>query len=103
MIIQITASGALELLERDNFKAFKIVAPATHASAQALAAALAPIARLNDDGKTAWVLQDALRQWQGSPQSAQWITAFDQMIESVKRFGWVDEASGSVRGHIEIV
>jgi hypothetical protein len=103
MIIQINTDGQVEFLDRDNFKAFKITAPATHASVAALGTALTGIAQVADDGKTAWVSQDALRAWGGQAQPAEWIAAFDRMIESVKRFGWIDEAAGTVRGHIEVV
>ncbi len=103
MIIQINAAGEPEFVDRDNFKAFKITAPAAQGSAQALAAALAGIATVAADAQTAWVSQDALRRWGGQAQPVEWITAFDRMIDSVKRFGWIDEAAGTVRGHIEIV
>ncbi len=103
MIIQITADGQVDFIDRENFKAFKITAPATHGSVEALAKALGGVAQVADDGKTAWVSQDALRRWGGQPQPAEWIAAFDRMIESVKRFGWIDEAAGTVRGHIELV
>jgi fructosamine-3-kinase len=103
MIIQIHGDGSVELVDRDNFKAFKITAPASHASAAALGQALAGIAQVDAEGQFAWVSQDALRQWQGTPQPVEWIAAFDRMIESVKRFGWIDDAAGTVRGHVEIV
>jgi hypothetical protein len=103
MIIQVNGDGSVELVERDNFKAFKITAPASHASAQALQQALTGIAQVDAEGKFAWVSQEALRQWQGTRQPAEWIASFDAMINAVKRFGWIDEAAGTVRGHVEIV
>jgi len=42
-----------------------------------------------------------LKNWQGKPQPADWVAAFDKMIASVKRFGWVRDEDGSVRAHIE--
>jgi hypothetical protein len=101
MIIQVTQSGTAELLEPDDFKNFKIAVATPGAGADLIAKALAGIATLEPDGKTAWVSQDALRQWQGRPQPAAWVQSFDKMVESVRRFGWVRE-DGTVRAHVEV-
>jgi len=97
MIIHVTRAGAVELRERDDFKNFKIVAEGD----AALAPALAGIAVIEPDGKTAWVKQQALKRWQGREQPADWVASFDKMVASVKRFGWVRDEDGSVRAHIE--
>ncbi|MGH7089522.1 MAG: hypothetical protein ACREFQ_11545, partial [Stellaceae bacterium] len=65
-----------------------------------IAGALQGIATLEPDGKTAWIKAEALRNWAGRPQPAQWLMSFDKMVESVRRFGWVRE-DGTVRAHIE--
>jgi hypothetical protein len=101
MIIAITPSGALELREPDDFKGFKIVVEESGWTDEEIAAALNGVATLDDEGRNAWVSCDALRHWQGTSQPAEWIASFDKMVETVKRFGWVDEAKGAVRGHIE--
>ncbi|HUK58927.1 MAG TPA: hypothetical protein VLV50_06815 [Stellaceae bacterium] len=101
MIINVTEAGAAELLERDDFKNFKIAVAPSAAAPAALARALQGIATLEPDGKTAWVKADALRTWQGRAQPTEWVTSFDKMVESVRRFGWVRE-DGTVRAHIEV-
>ena len=103
MIIAITAAGTLELKEPDDFKGFKIVAEKPGATDAEIAAALKPIATPDADGKHFWVHQSALKSWNGKPQSAEWVASFDAMVEKVKKYGFIDEATGDVRGHIERV
>jgi hypothetical protein len=103
MIIAIPPSGPLELREPDDFKGFKILVERPGLDDAGISAALDGIATLDDEGKNAWVSCDALRHWNGQPQPAEWIASFDKMVDTVKRFGWVNEADGTVRGHIERV
>lgn len=101
MIIVVEASGEVALREPDDFRAFKIVVESGELSNAALAQRLEGIATLNDDGKTAWVSQDAVRRISPKGSSPDWLASFDKMVQSVKRFGWVDDAAGTVRAHIE--
>jgi len=97
MIIAVTA-GSVELQAADDFKGFKIVA-APGLSAPALDQALAGIATVEPDGTTAWVKQAAVKRLRAEQPPAEWVAAFDKMVESVRRFGWVKD--DSVRAHIE--
>jgi hypothetical protein len=94
MIIYVTETK-VELQEAENFKAFKIV----NAGVSDLAAALRGTATVDADGQTAWVSQEAVKRL--GPAQAEWHAAFDKMIESVKKHGWVNEADATVRAHIE--
>ena len=98
MIIFITADGRAELREPDEFKSFKIVAAGPSG-----VAALGGIAAVEADGKTAWVVRDAVRRLRGPHPPAAWLASFDKMVESVRRFGWVNDQTDSVRAHIETV
>jgi len=97
MIIHVAENGKVELKEKDDFKGFKIAVAKKGADAAFIARALEGVATLESDGKTAWVSQQALR----ADQSASWVAAFDKMVESVRRFGWVRD-DGTVRAHIEV-
>jgi hypothetical protein len=101
MIIAITTSGALELNEPDDFKGFKIAAERPGMTDAEITAALSAVATPDADGKHFWVAQDALKNWQGKPQPAEWTASFEKMIEKVKPFGWIDPATGAIRGHLE--
>jgi len=102
MIIAVTAQGGLEFRDRDDFKGFKVLVEKKGASSADIAAALKGVATLDPDGKAAWVSGNALRTWQGQKQPDAWIASFDKMVEAVKKFGWVNEVDGTVRGHIEM-
>jgi hypothetical protein len=101
MIIHVALDGSVELREPDEFRSFKIAGPAG-APVDFLARALAGIATLEPDGKTAWVSQAALTHWQGAERPAEWRQSFDKMVDSVRRFGWVRDGDGAVRAHIEL-
>jgi hypothetical protein len=102
VIITITSQGGLELREPNDFKGFKILVERKNASAADIANTLKGVATVDPDGKSAWVSQESLKRWKGQAQPAEWVASFDKMVESVKRFGWVDDAQGTVRAHIEI-
>ncbi|HUZ74709.1 MAG TPA: hypothetical protein VMU87_17120 [Stellaceae bacterium] len=102
MIIHVAANGTVELQDANEFKSFKVAVATSGASTAFIAGALKGIAAVEPDGKTAWVSQQALRQWRGLPQPQEWLAAFDKMVESVRRFGWVRDADQSVRAHIEM-
>jgi hypothetical protein len=93
MIIHIVSATEVELNDRDNFKAFKVTLADPGLTAADIASALGGIGTVDADGKTVWV--------SGTPQPAEWVASFDKMVEAVKKFGWVNEADGTVRAHIE--
>jgi hypothetical protein len=101
MILHIVSPSSVELRDKDNFKAFKITVDSPALTPADIAQALAPIGTIEPDNRTVWVSQAALKTWNGEPQPAAWIESFDKMIESVKKFGWVNDADATVRGHIE--
>lgn len=102
MIIRVTAQGGVELREPNDFKGFKVLVEGPNMSVGQISSALTGIATVDAGGETAWVSQDALRRWKGKAQPAEWVASLDKMVESVKRFGWVNDEQGTVRAHIEI-
>lgn len=101
MIIAITQASALELKEADDFKGFKIAVEKPGMTDAEITAALKPIAAPDGDGKHYWVTQAAMKNWNGKAQPAEWSASFDAMLEKVKKYGYVDEATGNVKAHIE--
>jgi hypothetical protein len=52
-------------------------------------------------GDHAWVRTDALRRLAGPIATPEWEGAFAAMLEYARSRGWVDDAHGAVRGHVE--
>lgn len=100
MIIFVTTNGRVELREADEFRSFKIVTDGAPEPA-ALTTALHGLATIEPDGKTAWVARDGVRRLRGPDAPAAWLAGFDKMVDSVRRFGWVDDTRDAVRAHIE--
>ena len=100
MFIAITRTGDVELQDSANFRAFKIVDRSGKGVSE-LAALLDGLATLTPDGAAAWVDPSAVPKLLPVAPTAEWQTSFDSMLASAKKFGWVDEATGAVRAHIE--
>ena len=100
MFITITRAGHIELQDAANFRAFKIVDLSGKSHGE-LAATLDGVATLTADGTAAWVDASAVPKLLPVAPTAEWQTSFNSMIESARKFGWVDEATGAVRAHIE--
>jgi len=92
-------ASAPTLAEPDDFKAFKVVVTGGTDS-DALAAALAPVGRLADDGH-AFITPEGLRSLAGDKaQDPEWNSSLDGMIGYAQSKGWVDE-SGAIQAHCE--
>ena len=99
MIIQLSSTSAPRLDDADNFRAFKIVAPKSLDRA-ALRRALGTLGRLADDDH-AWIDEAALRQLANRPNDKTWHDNATAMIGYARKAGFIDEATGAIRAHIE--
>jgi hypothetical protein len=52
-------------------------------------------------GDHAWVRIDVLRRLAGSVATSEWEDGFAAMLDYARTRGWVDDAQGAVRGHVE--
>ena len=52
-------------------------------------------------GDHAWVRTDALRRLAGPAATPEWEEGFGAMLDHARTRGWVDDAQGAVRGHVE--
>jgi hypothetical protein len=102
MIIRISAaSRSIEIDDPRNFKALSVriegsFDPAVEAQ---LLGRVAP----SSDREHAWISEKVLREWSQLSAEAWWQEGLSNMIGAVQRFGWIDEASHSIRAHIEYV
>ncbi|MEO8296239.1 MAG: hypothetical protein ABI574_00380 [Burkholderiales bacterium] len=92
--------GAVTLEAPENFKAFKVVVESDAAQLSAVTPGFAGVATFAD-AQTAWVSQAALRAWPGLQADAAWLQGLDAMVAKARPFGWIDEASGAIRAHVE--
>jgi hypothetical protein len=100
MFITITRSWHIELQDSANFRAFKIL-DRSGKSPDEIAAALDGFATLTPDGTAAWVDVAAVPKLLPVAPTAEWQTPFNAMVAKASKSGWVDEAKGAVRTHIE--
>jgi len=100
MIIRVVASNrAVEIGDPGNFKAFsvRIEGPVE----AVLQAELLGRVAVSSDREYAWISEKILREWPALRSEAWWQDGLSNMIAAVRKFGWIDEASHSIRAHIE--
>jgi hypothetical protein len=102
MIVKVTADRRVELEDRDNFRAFKLVVEGDRDDIDAVRSTLAGTAELVD-ADTAWVSQAALRARPEVANDATWQQSFDAMIEKARPHGWIDDARAAIKAHVEWV
>ena len=100
MIIRlIVKSRSIEIDDPKNFRAFSVrIEGALDAAAQA--ELLGRIA-VKHDVAHAWISERALRDWPSLKAEGWWQDGLTSMIAAVQKFGWIDNASHSIRAHIE--
>ena len=99
MIIRIIgASRSVEIDDPRNFKAFsvRIEGPISPEVEAELLGRMA----VRRDGEHVWISEQALREWPSLKSEAWWQDGLSTMIAAVRKFGWIDSASQSIRAHI---
>jgi predicted transcriptional regulator len=102
MIIRIIGAGrGIEIDDPKNFKAFsvRIEGPI---GVEVQAELLGRVA-VSHDREHAWISEQALREWPSLKSEAWWQEGLSNMMAAVQKFGWIDQASQSIRAHIEYV
>ena len=98
--IELRREGAqAQLLETDDFNAFKVVLLGDGPSVADRLSAVG-IARLDEH---AWVRVDALRELVGDAATPEWEESLASMLEFARSRGWVDDETSSIRAHVERV
>jgi hypothetical protein len=100
MFLKVTAAGEVQFEDRQNFRAFKLVVEGDRGGIDAVRRAVAGKADV-PDAETAWINQDALRQWPGMEQDDAWQQNFSAMIEKARPHGWIDDRRKAIKAHIE--
>lgn len=100
MFLKMTPGGELLFEDRENFRAFKLVVEGGRERLDAARKATAGKAEL-PNAETAWISEDALRQWPGVEHDAAWQQNFSAMIEKARPHGWIDDERKAIKAHIE--
>jgi len=100
MYLNVLAATVVKLEDADNFRSFKVVVAMPNAEPEAVRRALANIALL-PDRDTAWVFEQALRQWPGQAGDAAWQDSLTAMIAKARPHGWIDDANKTIKAHVE--
>jgi hypothetical protein len=100
MFLRLSLSGDLQLEDRDNFRAFKLVVDAGRGRLDEVRHKLAGKAELAD-ADTAWISEDALRRFAGVEHDATWQQNLSAMIDKARPHGWIDDTRKAIKAHIE--
>ncbi len=100
MIVAVESGVRPALRDPDDLKSFKIVIGPGLESEDMRRVALDGVAELISE-QEAWVSQAWVRQAAGRDGSADWQNGFERMLAYAARHGWVREADGAIRAHIE--
>jgi hypothetical protein len=106
MDIRLTDTGTLELLEPDNFTAFKLTKLAAAQSTVAEASSgikLLEAAGLRPDGEHVWMPSALIRKLAGEHVTEEWESNFAGMVRYAASKGWYDADGDAIRAHLETV
>jgi len=100
MFLKVLAASTVTLEDANNFRAFKVVVAQSSLDLETVRSALSGIATL-PDRDTAWVSEQALRSWREVANDAAWQDALTTMIAKARPHGWIDDASKTIKAHVE--
>lgn len=100
MFIKVTANRGVELADRDNFRAFKLVVDGRCEDIDEVRRALMGAAELAD-ADTAWVFEDWLRRRPGVEHDTAWQQSLSAMIAKARPHGWIDDQRRAIKAHVE--
>jgi len=102
VFLKFSSGSGLQLEDRDNFRAFKLVIEGEQAQIDAIRGVLTGKAELAD-ATTAWIFETALRHWPGVEHDSAWQQNFSAMIEKARPHGWIDDQRKAIKAHVEWV
>ena len=100
MYLKVSPDHGIQLEERDNFRAFKLVVEARREQIEDVRRLLADTAELPDQD-TAWVFEAALRCWPGVEFDDKWQQSLTAMIGKARPHGWIDDTRKAIKAHVE--
>lgn len=100
MHIRLDPDGRFRIQDTENFRTFSVV-DASNLERDTVAAALSAVGRLEADGAHVWLPSPWIVGLMSPPAPEAWRERFAEMIQAVRKFGWVDEERDMIRAHVE--
>ncbi|MCB1474758.1 MAG: hypothetical protein H6883_10905 [Rhodobiaceae bacterium] len=94
MIVEIQSHYVATLIEADDFKRFKVTFKGQRCAP--------PNGIVLIDADNALVERELVQTLAAGAVGDEWLAGFEQMIEAAGKYGWIDEASGAIRAHVEV-
>lgn len=98
VIVEVAKDGSVALLEPEDTRAFKLVAP-REMDEHDVVQALRSVADVEFDH--AWVRQAWIRETSPLASSGEWQASFAKMLDYARSKGWLRPADEAIRAHIE--
>lgn len=92
--------GRIMLAKPDDFKAFKVVVTGGKLRFVEVVQDFSGTARF-DDELLCWVSQAGLQTLAGPAATPAWLAGMEAMVAKARPHGWIDEATGDIRAHVE--
>lgn len=90
----------MRLEQADNFRAFKVVIVQGAHPWSTVVADFQGTGRFEGE-ETCWVSRYGLQALAGAQATAEWLQSMQAMVAKARPHGWVDEATGDIRAHVE--
>jgi hypothetical protein len=101
MMIRVIASRrSVEIDEPDNFRSFSLRIEGRFDDPAVEAELLGRVA-VSHDLEHAWISERVLREWPQFKSETWWQDGLTKMTVAAEKFGWIDNASHSIRAHID--
>jgi hypothetical protein len=96
MIVDYTPGAGLALVEAHDFKGFKL-----RIAGAETRPAIPDVSFVDDSNVLIGI--EAVRRLPGAPDTPEWRAGYQAMVGYAARKGWIDQATHSIRAHVERV
>jgi hypothetical protein len=99
MLVKIARDSLVSLEDPEDFKRFSVSVATSAEELPRIRDAVSDAGNLIDRD-TMWVSEAWLRTAPGRIEGEKWQDSVSAMIAGAKKYGWVDEANGSIKAHV---
>jgi hypothetical protein len=96
MIVEYAADGGLRLVEPGDFRSFKLRIKDADGQDLPATAGITPV-----DERNVLIAISLVPTLPGCPDDEDWRAGYLAMIESARKYGWIDAQASAIRAHVE--